>query len=472
MKKLFAILLAIAMAATMSLPTFAATDLTTSPATGKDAGDYSIDISGTYVAGANAKEVISADIAWDAMDFTYDQGKGEYSVTDHKTTYPNAKWSDNKAGITVTNHSNVAIDASMSFSSTASGVTGTFYTKSGNGETATYTESTANKLSLASGEDKSTEGETYTTPTGTLYFGISGDPITEDKALGTITVTIAKGTGSESGTTETWTTVTDETTLEAALEAGGKIKLGDNITAGSISLSSTDTAATSATLDLNGKTLTVNAVTIGKYYTLTVTDSSSSKDGKLVNASTSTAVDLITVNGGTLNVQGGAISSTLQDSAINLDSGSADISGGTVVGERYGIYAVKSTTLTISGGEVSGYSAIYSKGNTTISGGTLKASYCGVYQKSGELNISNVTIDVPSNSASETTYISVWLDDDGEATITGGIFGASQKMNLKVESGKLTISGGTFSVDPSSYVAEGYTATESNGTYTVTANAD
>ena len=32
----------------------------------------------------------------------------------------------------------------------------------------------------------------------------------------------------------------------------------------------------------------------------------------------------------------------------------------------------------------------------------------------------------------------------------------------------LTVTGGTFTVDPTDYLAEGYTATESNGVWTVT----
>ena len=52
-------------------------------------------------------------------------------------------------------------------------------------------------------------------------------------------------------------------------------------------------------------------------------------------------------------------------------------------------------------------------------------------------------------------------------TIEGGSF--TGKL-FTADGGKIVIKGGTFSVDPSAYLASGYVATESNGTWTVTAS--
>lgn len=254
MKKVFASMLAIALAATMAVPAFAdTTALTGTSATNKQEGDYTIGVDGTYVAGTAADTKVSVDIAWDSMSFTYDMGKGQYDAADHKTTYPNAAWSTNKAGITVTNHSNTDITAAFSFAP-ANGVTttGTFYQKSGDDYTKAETDA-AKKLMLDSAEGKKRNdgGADDASPKDTIYFGVSGAPITENKTLGTITVKIAKTT-----------IVTDEADLKAALEAikttGGTITLKNDITlaTGKYFEINGGTENSPIVLDLNGHTMT------------------------------------------------------------------------------------------------------------------------------------------------------------------------------------------------------------------------
>lgn len=189
MKKLVTILLAAAMAATMSVSAFAA-DLTQNPSNADKTGDYTIGVNGKYAEGADAEEKISVDIAWDSMEFTYTNGGYYYDASEHETK-PNAEggqWGDEKKSITITNHSNVAIDASFKFEA-ADGVTttGTFY-KNGS---AIETEA-EQKLSLASGEKTAANAATYVTPSDSISFGVSGAAISADTRLGTITVTIAK----------------------------------------------------------------------------------------------------------------------------------------------------------------------------------------------------------------------------------------------------------------------------------------
>lgn len=403
MKKLFACFLAVAMTASLSLPAFAAkldegstntgisagansnaenttttlsTVLSNSPATGNGAGDYSIGVNGAYQAASPVAEKISVDIAWEAMSFTYTAGNSTYSPENHTTTTTNGSWSTNKPGITVTNHSNVAIDASFSFAQASAlpagtTITGKFYDKSGDGETATYAENTAKRLTLVSGEDKTTEGETYTTPTATIYFGIdaASSAITADVSLGTVTVKIVKDASSESGTTETWTTVTDEAGLKAALQAGGKVKLGANIelTEGiKIELTS-GIDELNILLDLNGYSITnatessisnmleFNNDAEDKTLTLVVKDSSANETGKIENKTEDKATLVvyglgnqsanITLESGTVSgfvaltltgsakasIKGGKLSSSGSEDALRLSgpTSSAVITGGT-----------------------------------------------------------------------------------------------------------------------------------------------
>ena len=156
--------------------------LTNSPSTGNGKGKYNIEISGTYTPGAVADEIISVDVAWEAMDFTYTgASQGTWNPANH--TYEGATeggWSNNTPAITVTNHSNVAVNATLSFTANVTGVVGTFTEVSG-------TEND-NILELATAEGTAVADA----PTASANFGISGAAIDASKALGTITVTIAK----------------------------------------------------------------------------------------------------------------------------------------------------------------------------------------------------------------------------------------------------------------------------------------
>ena len=205
--------------------------LTESPSAGNGKGKYNIEISGTYTPGAAADEIISADISWDAMDFTYTgASQGTWNPVTH--TYDGAtegSWSDNTPAITVTNHSNVAINATLDFTPAVDGVVGTFTEASGTAND--------NILNLATAEGT----EVANAPTATENFGISGAAIDADKTLGTITVTIAKNV------------IDTFAELQAAVNNGGTVKLGGNITLEDTLIIET---ASPMILDLNGHTIT------------------------------------------------------------------------------------------------------------------------------------------------------------------------------------------------------------------------
>lgn len=167
MKKILTLILALAMVMSLSVTAFAATS------TG---GDTTINVKGTFKTDGAAGEKISVDVAWEGMEFTYTEGAaGEWLPNEHKYADDAAGyWSTNKGTITVTNHSNTAVKATLTFDADVDGVVGTF-------------DKTELQLDTAVGT------EVNAAPSATAEFGISGAAITENKdTLGTITVTIAK----------------------------------------------------------------------------------------------------------------------------------------------------------------------------------------------------------------------------------------------------------------------------------------
>ena len=181
------------------------------------------------------------------MDFTYTAAsQGTWNPATHAYDGATAGgWSDNTPAITVTNHSNVAVNATLGFTADVAGVVGTFTEASG-------TEND-NILNLATAEGT----EVANAPTATANFGISGAAIDADKTLGTITVSIAKADSSEGGETAPVVTTLEE--LQAAVNAGGTVKLGGNIPLGDETL--VVSSSVPVILDLNRYTLTSNNYT-------------------------------------------------------------------------------------------------------------------------------------------------------------------------------------------------------------------
>lgn len=189
MKKLISVAVALLMMVSMSVTALAATDLGTNPATDKEAGDYAVGVNGKYQAADPATDVISVDISWADMEFTYIEGDaGTWNPLTHE--YENkgtGAWNDHKATITVKNHSNVEVDAAFSFTASSDSFSGDFYAQSDAASAMTNA-----KLSLESAVGKSLDH----TPSGTIYFGLGSScgSISADGSLGTITINIAKKT--------------------------------------------------------------------------------------------------------------------------------------------------------------------------------------------------------------------------------------------------------------------------------------
>jgi len=241
MKKILTGILALALAASMAAPAFAANNDGTK---GTD-----ITVNGTYQAAEAPTDVISVDIEWDNMDFTYTApSKGTWNASTHE--YENATeggWaatSGTDPKITVTNHSNVSVDASFDFATAVDGLNGSF---------------TKSALVLDSAEGT----ELSNAPTDETTFSVSGAAIDANKSLGTITVTVNTGT-----------TISSAEELLDSAASGGIFKLADNIDMGSGTLV---IASDRYILDLNGHTLASASVSVQEGAMLTV------KNGSLTN---------------------------------------------------------------------------------------------------------------------------------------------------------------------------------------------
>ena len=358
MKKILSIILALAMALSMSVTAFAATNDGTS---GTD-----ITVNGTYTPGTAADEKISVDIVWEAMNFTYTApSQGTWNPATH--AYEGATeggWSDNTPSITVKNHSNVAVNATLDFTADVAGVIGTFTEASGTAND--------NILELATAVDT----EVSNAPTATANFGISGAAIDADKTLGTITVTIKNA-------------IDTYEELQAAVNAGGTVKLGGDIT---LESSLNIEAATPVVLDLNGHTIT--------------------------GSGRSVCVWLLS---GSCTIRGGSITATGDNAVYNYSkSGTLMIEGCTIRTDRSALYSgdddavttVKNSTL------ISDIAAIFCESGTISLEGTVNIS--GKRYTINTMN-GNVTVVAGTYNFDPTSYVDTdtyTVTDNGDGTWT------------------------------------------------------
>lgn len=121
MKKIFATIIALAMVLSVGVTAFAAE-------TGKQPGNsQNIDVTAKTVSTGTTPVVYSMDIAWDSMTFTYaESGTKIWNPTTHTfSTNTTGGWDKTTANITVTNHSNAAVNAAVTYSAVSgTGISG------------------------------------------------------------------------------------------------------------------------------------------------------------------------------------------------------------------------------------------------------------------------------------------------------------------------------------------------------------
>ena len=325
-----------------------------------------ITVTSVYQAGTTADEKISVDIVWEAMDFTYSApSQGTWNPATHAYDgQTEGGWSDNTPAITVKNHSNVAVNATLGFTADVTGVVGTFTEASGTAND--------NILELATAEGT----EAANAPTATANFGISGAAIDADKTLGTITVTIKNA-------------IDTYEELQAAVNAGGTVKLGGDIT---LESSLNIEAATPVVLDLNGHTIT--------------------------GSGRSVCVWLLS---GSCTIRGGSITATGDNAVYNYSkSGTLMIEGCTIRTDRSALYSgdddavttVKNSTL------ISDIAAIFCESGTISLEGTVNLS--GKKYTINTMN-GNVTVVAGIYNFDPTSYVDTGaytVTDNGDGTWT------------------------------------------------------
>ena len=273
-------------------------------------------------------------------------------------------------------------------------------------------------------------------------------------------------------------TIDTEGKLAAAVSAGGKIVLGDDIT---LTQTLTIPAGKSVFLDLNGHTISQTKEQTAAYSmivnngTLTITDSApevggisytdSGNGGEYVS-NTIQNNGLLSIAAGTIDNYSGATVAANGYPHVIDNSGTLIITGGTVWCEYYSAIRTWCTTdddtaVTIAGncfihGAVDMYNVNgnANKGSLTISGGNFTATTVGgncLRLVNFGTNLDNISVSVESGKF------------DGKIGIAGSEMGDdSGAAYLK---SVFAVSGGTFSFDPSDYVVDGCWVTKGNGNW-------
>ena len=272
MKKQAALILAFAMAVSTGVTAFAETTGTTTITDDTVDKAVSIPVHGTYKApGA----MLSVDIGWDPMSFTYQEGsKGTWDTTNHVYTgVTESEWVWDKPNgtptdqalpkITVTNHSNVNVKADFAFNAE------TDYTNKLTGDFSNGSISL--DAGMLNGPDAAASDSTTFTFADTT--SLTKDDIPQDKkdALGTITVTITQNgdaiTPSEPTRIEVSSVKTLEDRLNGEKYANIIFTLKNNVYSITASTKNVDKTS-NITIDLNNKTW--EPYSIGNSGTLTL----------------------------------------------------------------------------------------------------------------------------------------------------------------------------------------------------------
>lgn len=317
-------------------------------------------------------------------------------------------------------------------------------------------------------------GEPEAEPTETIY---TLSPDTEMHSANTLTST---GTA-EHGTHSGWTPLSGTISSNSFYQDGNYCLNGNRTTYSDITINY------DVTLCLNGHTLDMktDTLTVSSGATLTICDCQSG--GTITGTESYINLNVISVEGGTLNLESGTISGTTTGSGslISVTNGELNVTGGTISlnhtgkGAQLGVQAVElsNSTGSFTGGEVHLTTAVdnnrattvYQEGGSVTVGGSAEISFkteedsitpgCAALcvTSSGQATINTgCTITASRTDGEMTSAVSVGMlgGETGTATITGGdingflvVYGNADISNGSFDyiqnRGTLTMTGGT-----------------------------
>ena len=272
-----------------------------------------------------------------------------------------------------------------------------------------------------------------------------------------------------------WTKLT--TINQNSFYDGGRYWLSGDVTYSGAGYSLTISKDTDVILCLNGHTMDMGGSTINveSGATLTICDCSPGQTGTIKGRIAGSFHELISVEGGTLNLESGTISSEVSNGNRSLisvtDGGTLNVTGGTIsLNHTSGngtVQAVKlsNSTGSFTGGRVSlttettnsRATTVYQEGGTVTVGGSAALSFqtknkltvagYGVLcvTKDGKVTVGgNSSIEASLTEGSIAAALSIgMLTSDGTGTGTATITGGEIKGGLAVY-GTAEISGGSF----------------------------
>lgn len=271
-----------------------------------------------------------------------------------------------------------------------------------------------------------------------------------------------------------------------------------------------------ATLDLNGHTLSKVATSASPSYLTTVKSGGNLtiKNGTITFAATTPDTEWggegqppypgyannTISNQGTLIIENATIENRTSKGGAsyvidNYAGANLIINEGAVLTQSGGDVAIRmfnggsgAINVTINGGTISGNRAVWIQlasntaavapiMNLTVNGGTLTSTdqtyNLAIYSYSYGNDMKNVLIDISGGTFNGDIALTGGLNKNNLETlnISGGTFNGAYGFYSYGDSAKaleaITVTGGTFKTDPTNYVETGYSASETGGTWTV-----
>lgn len=249
--------------------------------------------------------------------------------------------------------------------------------------------------------------------------------------------------------------VTDAAGLKTALEAGGKVKLGSDIT---MDTKYDIVIREDVVLDLNGCTITKSYGKINHYIftvkggSLTIEDSQGG--GKIEITDPSYGYGIQLYSDSSFELKGGTIESTQETVDVYTITDNVDIkiSGGKLISTDDAVMNLrgKSTTATVTKGELEshgGIAGVFVSGGSSVESVVFTVSGGSLYSTSSPAILTDyaVTVNIGGDAAIESTGIGISTKGSSELNVTGGtISGQSYGIQTRYSS-HANISGGTIS---------------------------